>query len=416
MIYKDILEEIRQLPVIDTHEHFEHYTDTFGYTMPQFFYNCSCSSVFSGDLNKEDVRIMESPPSSEEEQFQALLRMKPRLRFTSSGKSMDRIAKKMGYELNEENYQALSLSFHSRTAGHIRSLAPNIKGYICNSAGHPMYGGMRGLKSFLDGEIPLDEKMYRVLNITDMHCIDTQEKLSDLEYTTGHEIKSLLEWEDACREIISGFVKLGIVGFKELYFYFRPMQLELPDKNRAEKEFAQLLNGERAGCGLMDYMMYRVYELVSETHLPLAVHTGGLLDTAETAKDFYQYMKMIKAFPGITFDLLHLNYPLLEDYMMVLKSCPNTYANAAWITTSNTEYCLHFMKLIQDHISAERVSFFGGDRAIAGEAVEVALEQTQEVLAEGLGQLIARGQLNKTDALEIAKLWLYENPKGLYKL
>lgn len=279
-----------------------------------------------------------------------------------------------------------------------------------------MYGGMRGLKGFLNQKILLDEKMYRVLNITDMHCIDTREKLADLEYTTGHEIKNLQEWEDACREIINSFVKLGIVGFKELYFYFRPMQLNLPDKNRAAKEFAGLLKGESAGTSLMDYMMHRIYELLSETHLPLAVHTGGLLDTAEPAKDFYQYMKIIKAFPEITFDLLHLNYPILDDYLLVLKSCPNTYANAAWITTSNTEYCLHFMKLILDHISAERCNFFGGDRAIAGEAVEVALEQTQEVLAKGLSQLTNTGHLCKSEAMEIAGLWLYENPKKLYGL
>lgn len=416
MIYQDLLEEIKQMPVIDTHEHFEKYTDTFGYTMPQFFYNCSCTSVFSGDMNKQDVELLESQTADEKDQFHALLRVKQKVRYTNSGRSMDCIAQKLGYELKEENYENLSLMFHTRSASHIRTFAPNIESYICNSVGHPMYGGIRGMKNILNHKIMPDEKMHRVLNITDMHCVDTKEKLADLEYTAGCTIRSLQEWEAACKKIIDSFIKLGIVGYKELYFYFRPMQLELPDKQKAEKEFAALLNGEKAGTALMDYMMFRVYELVSETGLPVAVHTGGLLDTAVTAKDFYQYQKIIQAFPNTTFDLLHLNYPMLEDYMVVLKSCPNTYANAAWITTTNTEYCLNFMKQVLNHISAERVNIFGGDRAIAGEAVEVALEQTQELLAEGLDQMVTRRQLNQTEALEIARLWLYENPKRLYKI
>ncbi|WP_373216744.1 amidohydrolase family protein [Ruminococcus sp. 5_1_39BFAA] len=413
---RELFEEIKKLPVIDTHEHFETYTETFGYTMPQFLYNCSCASVFSGDLDKEDLRMIESRNVSEKEQFQALLRIRSRIRFTSSQKSMDRISQKLGYELREENYELLSRGFQERSESRIRGFAPNIRGYICNSIGHPLYGGMRGLKAFLEGQIRADEKMHRVLNVTPFHCIDGKKQLEDLEYTAGHEIGNLNEWEAACEKIIDGFVKQGIAGFKELYFYFRPMQLERPDKEKAQKEFDALLKGEKAGTGLMDYLMYRIYELISKTGLPVAVHTGGLMDTAVTAKDFYQYIKIMNGFPELKFDLLHLNYPNLPDYLVALKSCPNAYANAAWITTSNEEYCLQFIRLLIDHISVERCSFFGGDRTCAGEAVEVALEQTWQVLAEGLEELIKRGRMGSADALEIAKLWLYENPKKLYEI
>lgn len=415
-MYEDLLAEIKKMPVIDTHEHFEQYIKTSECTMPQFFYDCSCASVYAGEMDYEDVQILHSDAVTEKEQFEALLRMERKIKYTNSGKCMERIARKLKYELTEENYEMLSLAFHSRSASYISNFAENIEAYICNSAGHPIYGGMRGLKYYLDYKIPADKKMYRVLNITDMHCIDTKAKLKDLEYVAGFEIGNLSEWEVACKKIVDGFVKLGIVGYKEVYFYFRPMQLGKPEIETAQREFDSLLKGERIGTALLDYMMYRVYEILSQTELPLAVHTGGLLDTAAPAKEFYQYMKVMNDFPEIVFDLLHLNYPLFEDYLIALRSCPNTFANATWITKSNTEYCIHAIGQLIDHISAERCNFFGGDCTCAGEAVEAALEQTEEVLALGLERLIKRGQLGKTDALEIARMWLYENPKQLYHL
>ena len=416
MLKQELLEEIRQMPVIDTHEHFERYMETFGVTMPQFFYNCSCASVYANDLEKEDVRLLQRDDVPESEQFRALLRVKQRLRFTSCGRSMDRIAEKLQCELNEETCDALSKRFHERTKAQIRGQTPTIEGFICNSIGHPMYGGMRGLKRFLAHKMPADEAMHRVLNVTDLHCISSREKLEALEYVSGCTIGNLQDWEEACQRIIDGALELGIVGFKELYLYFRPMELGTATREQAQRELDKLRSGQIPDTALMDYMIYRVYERIAQTKLPVAVHTGALLHTAETAKGLSQYKNLICSFPEIKFDLLHLNYPALDEYLIVLRSCSNTYANAAWVTTGNRQYSLQFIRTVMDHIAAERVSFFGGDRCCAGEAVQVALEQTQDVLAEGLQQLIECGQLNRREALEIAALWMYKNPKDLYNL
>lgn len=416
MTQTELLEELRGIRVIDTHEHFEHYMDTFGYTMPQFLYQCSGASIFSGNLEKRDVELLESSDASEWEQFQALLEIVPRLRWMRCGRSLLRISQKLGYELRAENYRALSESFQSRTKERVSAFAPKIEAYVCNSAGHPLFGGLRGLRDFADPDNKPDERMHRILNITVLHCIDTREKLEELEYAAGRPVKSLQEWERACREIITEGIAGGIVGYKELFPYFRPMEIGRPDPVRAEKEFAALLKGEKAGTGLLDYLMYRIYEMVSPTGKPVAVHTGALIETAQTAGGFYHYIGVMRDFPEISFDLLHLNYPRLEDYMMALKSCPNAYGNAAWTASADGEYCTRFIRQVLEVVSPERCCFFGGDKTCAGEAVEDALEQAEGVLAEGLCQLIKKGFLGKRDALEIAGLWLYENPKALYKL
>lgn len=62
-----ILERLSQLPVIDVHTHFEGLMDTFGYTMPQFLYNCSYTVVYEPWFDPADaeqiasVWLMEAP-------------------------------------------------------------------------------------------------------------------------------------------------------------------------------------------------------------------------------------------------------------------------------------------------------------------------------------------------------------------
>lgn len=60
-----LLEEIRRLPVIDTHKHFERYGETFGYIMPQFFYHASGASVYAKHLPAADTAILESEKVSQ---------------------------------------------------------------------------------------------------------------------------------------------------------------------------------------------------------------------------------------------------------------------------------------------------------------------------------------------------------------
>lgn len=410
-----VLERLQQLPVIDVHTHFEGLMDTFGYTMPQFLYNCSYTVVYEPWFDPADVAVIHGH-GDEKSQYEALIRMVHSLHYTQTGWLVRRIAELAGFPLESGSFEGLQQWYAARSLEDVRKAAPRVQAYIANSAGHPLYGGLAGLKSFLDGSRKAGFNVYRSAAISDLHCVHSTRDLQAIAQAADMEIHSFEDWEKACRKLIFGLKDIGVVSFKELHLYFRPPQIDLPQWSRVNEEFSKVMRGEAATQNLLDAMLWRVYELISQTGLPVQVHTGATLSTAQTAAYLPDMIQLMSAFPGIRFDLLHLNYPMLENYQMVLRSCPNAYADATWITTTDPGYVHRFLDFALDSFPLDKTCLFGSDRHCAGYPVAAALEQTDRLLADFLAPRVERKQLSLSDAQEIASCWLFESPKALFNL
>lgn len=411
----ELKNELNEFPVIDVHEHFETYGQTFGYSMPQFIYYGAYANTMAGALPKEWTGAVENG-TNPETQFEALVKIYGSVRYSGCGRIMRAIAQKLGGQLRPEDYGMLAKGYESRTDASIGEMCPRIKAYLCNSAGHPLYGYVRALPDFLAGKVRKDEEMHRMLCVTGLHCVSGKKEAQDIAFAAQKQVESLADWESAAEKIISEFVEQGIAGFKDIYMYFRPFTVGKQDKSRALRGFERIMAGGPADTGMLDYMMYKVYEIISGFKKPLQIHTGCIIDSCESAKHLDSVMELARAFPGMPFDLLHLNYPMLDDYIMVLKSCSNVYADCTWITSMDRTYAKRFLYQALDLLPADRVILFGGDRHCAGEPVAAALDMTLDILAEVLGDLCGKKEISKTDALELAKIWLYEAPRQLYRL
>lgn len=410
-----VLERLQQLPVIDVHTHFEGLTDTFGYTMPQFLYNCSYTVVYEPWFDPADVALIHAQ-ADERDQYEALLRMVCKVRHSQTAWMVNRIAGLAGYPLVSESYEGLRQWYTNRSHKSIREAMPRVQAYIANSVGHPLYGGLAGMKDFLGGSRKADPNAYRSAVVSDLHCVHTRKDLQAIGQAAGMEIGSFEDWENACKKLIFGLKSIGVVSFKELHLYFRTPQIELPQWSKVREEFSRVMRGEQATQNLQDAMLFRIYEMISQTGLPVQIHTGATLTTAQTAAYLPDLVRLMNAFPEIAFDLLHLNYPMLENYQTVLRSCPNAYGDATWIVTSDPGYVQRFLDFALDAFPLERTCFFGSDRHCAGYPVEAALERSDRLLADFLAPRVERKQLSLADAEEIASCWLFENPRTLFGL
>lgn len=408
-----ILERLSQLPVIDVHTHFEGLMDTFGYTMPQFLYNCSYTVVYEPWFDPADVALIHGA-GDERQQFEALIRMVHGLRHSQTGSLVRRIAEMAGAALEPEAYDALQQWYAQRNEACIRKAMPRIRGMIANSAGHPLYGGLAGLKSFIDGDRVAGPGVYRSAAITDLHSVHDRRDLEAIGCAADMEINTFEDWENACKKLIFALKDIGVVAFKELHLYFRSPRIGLPQWPKAAAEFSRVMKGETASAELQDMMLFRVYEIISQTGLPVQVHTGTTLTTAQTAAYLPDMIALMQAFPTVRFDLLHLNYPLLENYEMVLRSCPNSYGNATWIFTTDPGYTKRYLDFALDAFPLERTCYFGSDRHCAGFPVAAALEQADRLLAAFFAPRIQRGMLSLDDAEQIASVWLMEAPRQLF--
>jgi len=411
----DLLERLKELPVIDMHEHFQTYEDTHGYNMPRFLYQNSYLNLFATFYPHELVDIINDSEKSPVQHFNALLEIERIARHTANGRFLHDLVKRFGVDmLDEGSFEQLNCYFNARTPQSIEVNTPTIKTTIANSLGHPLFGYCRGIKTFLDSPPELPESIKVILCVTPLHCIHGLAELSDLEYVSGQPISSLEDWEHCVRDIIYRCISLGIVGFKDIYMFFRTFSIDKPDESIAKNQFSAMLRGDKAGKVLLDTMLYKVFGIINETGLAAAIHTGFSIETCESALYMRSVIDLMKTYTNTRFDLLHINYPKMEDYLIALKSCPNAYANCAIIPTVDEEFFTQFLRQAVDTLLISRVSLFGGDRHCPGEPVACALDITLDHLSKAFYELITRSTISVSAALDIAGQWLYDNPKQIY--
>ena len=74
------------------------------------------------------------------------------------------------------------------------------------------------------------------------------------------------------------------------------------------------------------------------------------------------------------------------------------------------------MDELLDLVPINKIIAFGGDYMGPVENIYGHLVMARENLAEVLGRRIKDNLLSESEALEIGKMWFYDNPKELYQL
>lgn len=411
----DLWAYLQQVPVVDTHEHFHLFTDTQGYDLVNFLYSNSYMSTLAMHIEPERIARITDTACSEEERYQTLLSVYDRVRYTRCGRTVRDMVRLWGVDdLRPDNLPRLQAAFDNRL--HNLKMPKQICAYIVNSAGHPLYGYVRGLGDYIAGKMPCDEKVYVNPLISGLHCLYTRQDIEDVAYAADMEIDSVTALIDGIQRIMEGCVKAGAVGFKDVYTYFRAYEIGKPDRSAAEKDFDNIRSGNTATGALADFMFYQVYDVAQQLHKPMGIHTGFIITSCAPAGCLGTLGPVMEAFPALQFDLYHFNYPLLEPYVQMMKSYPNVYANGAWATGMMTEYAKLFLKEALHSLPAERVLAYGGDSHCAGEMTQVTLNNALQVVDSVLGDAMAEGYLSLDEAENVAKIWLSGSARRLYRI
>lgn len=409
-------EYLQTVPVVDTHEHFHRFTDTQGYDDLVSFlyfdsYACIPAMYFGAELI--DTIIDKSRP--EKERFQAFCALYDRIRYTQTGRNIRQMVRLWGADdVTLDHYDRLKEGFANRLQ--LVKNPEQICTYIVNSAGHPMYGYVKGLKDYIAGKMPCEKKCYVNPVITGLHVIEAWEAVEDIAYAADMEVGSVTALEEAAQKLMTDCVKVGAVGFKDVYTYFRAWNIGVPNRYAAEKDFARIYNGEKSTGALSDYMFYQIYDISQQLGMPMGIHTGMTLMSSEPASSLVTLYPVIRAFPNLAFDLYHFNYPVLDSYIQMIKSCPNVYANGAFVIGGQPHYAKLFLTDALRGIPTERVLAYGGDCHCAGEMVNITLRTTLQVVDSVLSDAMEEGYLSLSEAEEVAAIWLGRSAKELYKL
>lgn len=208
----------------------------------------------------------------------------------------------------------------------------------------------------------------------------------------------------------------GVVGVKMIS---SPAAEAVKDKRAAAEAFALIRGGvdvaPEATRPLYTYLMHEMLDICAELDLVVAVHMGMWGDFRTL--DPQWMIGLLPQHPETRFDLYHMGMPWVRVAGVIGKNNPNAWANLCWTHIISPRMTVSALDEYIDLIPLNKIIGFGGDYSSrCVEKVYGHLKMARENIAEVLAGRIDRGLMGFDEAVEICRLWLYENPRQLYKL
>lgn len=226
-------------------------------------------------------------------------------------------------------------------------------------------------------------------------------------------IRCLDDYIDALCESMTNLKAQGAVGFK---LGANPNQI--PDRTAAIEAFESVRNGSVARLpqsnAMWDYIVDRAIAHTTALDLVVCVHTGYWGDFRTL--DPLHMIPIVERHKKTRFDIYHLGYPWMRESIMLGKGHANVWLNLCWTHIISQRFVTVALDELIDTIPMNKIIGFGADYAFPVEKVYGHLVMAREDFARVLARRIECGQMNETQALGLAKLWLWDNPRDLYKL
>ena len=419
--YGKIRERLRDLPVIDSHEHI-------------------CDHRESRPLNEVSSFILGQwmnlvvPDAAEDlpdrERWKMFLNLWPRIRATGPGFILAQVLQAWGIDenLNEASYDAILAKLQTRSPESAKEAfrRAKIKAAIPHYLAHPFCGGVANIGSYFEGSLQFEDNFFPLLGTIPLHEFHRADDIRLLEPIAGMEIGSLETLIDAVEKIISKAVAQGVVGMKDHAAYSRGLSYGLPNRREAEKELQLLLTGFSSANGtdvipqtntLSDFVFHRIVQAAIEHGIPIALHSGMLAGGEILPKgNLKNFTAILELYQEARFEIYHLNYPWIDEMYHVLRTYPNTFANCNWAQVIDPAATEEFLYRAVSSFPADRIIGFGGDYLDSAERQLGSLELSKNTIARALSRAVSADRISIGSAVEIASLWLYENPKTLYDL
>ena len=397
---RDLYEEIAGLTIIDAHEHLppEARYLSFGYSGLNLFAGYLWHDLRSAGVPAEFVATMREGGDRPVETWWPQIRLHwEHVRNTSYARAL-RITARDVFGIEEINDHTIGLLAEQVKADNTPGLYRRhlqercrIRQSICvvdgaeDDPSFPQDPGLKGITRFcpwLGPDIP-----------------------SRLRELAGREVSTLEEAAAVVQGVLRGDIQAGAIGFKLTVADFGP-----PDEQAAEAE----LQAGRGGPALRDYLFDRCCDVAAQAGLPVAVHTGYWGDFR--ALDPKLMLGFAARRQDVRFDLFHLGAPMYRDAIQIGKALPNVTLNLTWCPIISQVQTKRALDEILDLVPLNKVIAFGGDYRVCVQKAYGHLVLAREVVAAALAERMEAGELDREQALQIARWWFHDNPARVYGL
>jgi predicted TIM-barrel fold metal-dependent hydrolase len=233
-----------------------------------------------------------------------------------------------------------------------------------------------------------------------------------LSARTGGSVRTLDEAVAASRALLRTELSQGALGFK-----MTVVDISSPDRPAAEREWNAGIRdpgSDAPSAAVLDVLFDECFSVAAAADVPIAVHTGYWGDFRRLDPKLMLSFALRR--PDVRFDLFHLGVPMIRDAILIGKNLPNVTLNLTWCPIISQRQTVQAVDEIIDLVPVTKVTAFGGDYRVAVQKVYGHLVMAREAVAEAFARRIDGGDLDRDEALRIARLWFHDNPARIYGL
>lgn len=403
-----LIEAMSEMDIIDAHEHLGPEEERLGIRVDAlhlFGHYCRTDLICAG-MTPEQYDSLTDVSIPLERRWATFRPFLPHVRHCSYARPAFEAAREFyGFDdIDDETYQPLSE----------RMAAENTPGIY----GRVLRDKCRILTSLTQcGRIVSDGGLLTpLLHMATYAEVQSAERIEELAAEMCMTVGDLDDYTELARKGLENWKSQGVVGVKMMS---APAVQAESDRQAAADAFALILDGAKlgpeAGQSLYTYMIHEMMDMCAELDLVVAVHMGMWGDFRDLDSEWM--ISALPRHPETRFDLYHMGMPRVRVAGVIGKNNPNAWMNLCWTHIISQRMTVSALDEYIDMIPLNKIIGFGGDYSSRClEKVYGHLEMAREDIAEVLGRRIDRGVMGHDEAVEICRLWLYENPKQLYKL
>lgn len=416
-VYKEILENISSIKVIDTHEHMP-VEEGITYTSCDFFDLLgfyTADDFLSSGISMSEWMEMMNKSTLLTRRIEIFFKFYPLIRFGT-------------YFLAVRKSIEFLFGISDITKESIIEINEKLK--LMNQKGvyeklYKEYGIEKSLTFTIyhKQNMKLHDNNHFLNPIPTMdHVVATSRKtIEELEWQVDFKIQTLEDYIRCIDNLLDFYKAMNVKALKFGSGYGRILDYGTPDAQKADAIFQSILSGVTYDFSsvkdLDDYLTDHIIKRATEFDIPVIFHVGihaGGKNRVERAKASY-LSPLIERFPHTKFVLLHVGAPYITEAIVLSKYYPNVYVDFTWLHVIDRTIAKEALNHCLEMLPINKVLGFGGDYMYIYNVIGH-LQIARENIAQVLYRRVQKGEMKKHHAFDIAKAWLHDNAIKLYKL
>ena len=404
---KQLIEAMENMEIVDAHEHLPpEFVRTGGKVdVLTLFSHYTRTDLITAGMKPEDYDRVVNTSDPLDERWKLFKLYFEHIRYGSYARPALIAAKEFyGFDdITDGNYREISERMQAQNAPGIYNRVMREKCKIrvaLTQAGRTDYDG-----DLLVPLMPLDT--YAVFRSAD----DISRKANEL----GMKVANLDDYTELAKKGVAKWKSEGAVGLK---MASRP-NIQ-PSRKSAEEIFGKIISGADPGVNmgdsnhLRDFLVDHLIDVAGELDMVVAVHSGMWGDFRYL--DSKHMIPVFPRHPNTRFDLYHIGIPSVRDTIVIGKNFSNVWLNFCWCHVISPQITCSAMDECIDMVPINKIIGFGGDYRKPVEKIYGHLVMAREDIAAVMGRRVDRGLMGFDDAVVIARKWLRDNPRDLYRL